>query len=297
MCLTPKVLGKYKVVACGKCIDCLKQKSRVWAFRCCLEASLYKKNCVITLTYNEDNLPEDKSVSKKDFQDFIKRLRDRIGYSKVRYFGCGEYGSAENTCRPHYHIILFNYDFEDKRFFKFSKKGNIQYRSPLLEDLWKFGYSTIGDLDFETALYTAIYLQVSPKDGRKKPFVLMSKRPGIGAKSLKKDFLYSDKIYYKGNYIKIPRYFLDLLSKDFPDLVEQLKDKRERKMLSRISFDRLSADYDFNNRLCNISYYYNFFGSNTMQNYFNFDFNPLSYYSELENSKIIYKNFLKSIDK
>ena len=45
-----------------------------------------------------------------------KRLRDRVGYGRFRFYACGEYG--ETTNRPHYHAILFNYDFPDKQLFE-----------------------------------------------------------------------------------------------------------------------------------------------------------------------------------
>lgn len=46
-------------------------------------------------------------LRKKDLQDFFKRLRrniDKIGYSKITYFGCGEYGPQ--TFRPHFHAVI-----------------------------------------------------------------------------------------------------------------------------------------------------------------------------------------------
>ena len=43
----------------------------------------------------------------------MKRLRKRAG-SDVRFYMCGEYG-PENW-RPHYHALLFGFDFADKRY-------------------------------------------------------------------------------------------------------------------------------------------------------------------------------------
>ena len=62
---------------CGQCIGCRLEKARQWAIRCVHEASLWEKNCFITLTYNDDNLPANGSVSKREFQLFMKRLRKK----------------------------------------------------------------------------------------------------------------------------------------------------------------------------------------------------------------------------
>ena len=98
-------------VPCGRCIGCRLERSRQWAMRCVHEASLYKNNCFITLTFNDYYLPKDGSLHVEHFQKFMKRLRKRFG-SGVRYFQCGEYG--ELLRRPHYHACLFNFDFPDR---------------------------------------------------------------------------------------------------------------------------------------------------------------------------------------
>lgn len=41
---------------CGQCIGCRLERSRQWAMRCVHEASLYEKNCFITLTYDDSHL-------------------------------------------------------------------------------------------------------------------------------------------------------------------------------------------------------------------------------------------------
>lgn len=115
----------------------------------------------------------------------------------------------------HYHIIIFGYSFADKFFFKNDNKGTPLYRSPLLEECWKLGFSSIVDLvTTEVARYVALYLQKPPVDGRARPFVLMSNRPGIGFAAIKPDLLVSDKLYLDGKYIKLPRYFLNVLERN-----------------------------------------------------------------------------------
>ena len=99
---------------CGQCIGCRIDKSRDWACRCYHEASMYDENCFVTFTYDDENLPENGSLtrgSQSDFTLFMKRLRKKVK-KKIRYFQCGEYG--DTTGRPHHHACLFGFDFEDK---------------------------------------------------------------------------------------------------------------------------------------------------------------------------------------
>ena len=132
---------------CGQCIGCRLEYSRQWAIRCMHEASLYEDNCFITLTYDQDHLPHDRSLNKSHFQKFMKRLRKRFG-GGIRFYHCGEYG--ERTRRPHYHACIFNFDFSDKKLFKIVNNHRL-YTSEQLEELWPFGFSTM-DRDWETKL-------------------------------------------------------------------------------------------------------------------------------------------------
>lgn len=141
-------------VPCGRCIGCRLERSRTWAVRCTHEASLYEKNCFITLTYNEENLPQSGTLVVKDFQDFMKRLRKKYG-AGIRFFHCGEYG--EQLKRPHYHACLFNHDFPDKVYWK-DIKDNRYYLSESLAEIWGKGFCSITDLTFKTAAYAARYI-------------------------------------------------------------------------------------------------------------------------------------------
>lgn len=133
------------------------------------EAHMHPQNCFITLTYNNENLPSDGSLHYEHFRDFFKRLRKKYG-AEIRYYHCGEYG--EKFARPHYHAIIFNFDFPDKILFRVDPRGTKLYRSPSLENLWKFGFSTIGAVTFETAAYVARY--VTKKLTGSKPFLYRS---------------------------------------------------------------------------------------------------------------------------
>lgn len=204
------------VVSCGQCLECLKQRSIEWSFRIMDEAKLYPLNCFITLTFSPEYLPLDGSISKRDVQLFMKRLRKFVFPLKIRFFASGEYGSKR--LRPHYHIIIFGYDFPDKYFFKYDGKTKL-YRSPSLEKLWTFGFSSVGEVTYDSALYCAKYMQkVQFQSFRKlsltEPFILMSNRPGIGYASAYNVDLKSLKIYRNGKFSKIPRYYIKVMERD-----------------------------------------------------------------------------------
>ena len=139
---------------CGQCVGCRLERSRQWAIRCVHEASMHKKNCFITLTFDNQHLPKDGSLDVRDFQLFMKRVRKRFG-TNIRFYHCGEYG--EKLGRPHYHACLFNFDFEDKILWK-EINGQKLYISQSLSELWPFGFSTIGEVTYQSAAYVARYI-------------------------------------------------------------------------------------------------------------------------------------------
>lgn len=98
------------VVGCGKCPACQAGKRREWFTRIMMEYKTCSTCYFITLTYNDEHLPEN-GVCKKDCQDFMKRLRKQCPQSHLRFFLCSEYGSKSH--RPHYHMILFNFPSTD----------------------------------------------------------------------------------------------------------------------------------------------------------------------------------------
>mgnify|MGYP001506359224 CR=1 FL=1 len=158
-------------------------RSRDWAVRCVHESKLYDENCFLTLTYHNRFLPPDGSLCRSHLTKFFKRLRSRID-RPVRYFACGEYGEA--FLRPHYHVILFNYNFDDKCLYKSGKFP--LYTSDMLTSLWPYGHSVVSGFSFESAAYTARYCvkKINGNDaadhyGSRVPeFNAMSRRPGIG---------------------------------------------------------------------------------------------------------------------
>jgi hypothetical protein len=250
--------GTAFTVPCGNCVNCRLEYARQWSARIMHEASLWENNIFLTLTYKPEKLPPWGGLQKKDFQDFMKRFRKfhcglqpqrwekkdgSIHVSRpIRYFHCGEYGSL--TRRPHYHAIIFNFDFRDKYQFKVSKCGNYPiYRSPELERLWDLGISEIGSVTTESAGYVARYclkksdplnedplFRWDPDTGEytyvEKEYVTMSRMPGIGKGWLnkwKEDVYPHDYIVLDGKKWKPPRYY----DKQLPEKeLELLKERR-----------------------------------------------------------------------
>lgn len=173
---------------CGTCSECVAAKAREWSVKCIAESKYHTVNCAFTLTYSDENIHET-GLSKRDIQLFMKRLRKRFGVG-IRYFIVGEYG--DNTCRPHYHGILFGMDFPDKYPWQKGKKGSMQYRSSTLESLWTLGHCTVGDFNDATASYICQYVNkkldyekndfITEKLGLTPPFTLMSRKPALGTR-------------------------------------------------------------------------------------------------------------------
>lgn len=227
---------------CGHCIGCYLERSRQWAMRCVAEASLYKRNCFITLTYDGPHLPLDGGLVLRDWQLFMKKLRKYAKACRIRFFMAGEYGSLNR--RPHFHACLFNWDFADKVLWSV-KKGVRLYRSEKLERIWSKGFCSVGDVTFESAAYVARYCLkgvdgnreivdkelVFKRDGVVVPreFVTMSRRPGIGNKWFDKfrDDLYpSDYHVVRGRKVKPARYYDVLMEKVDPKVMLDVKARR-----------------------------------------------------------------------
>lgn len=225
-------------IPCGQCIGCRLERSRQWAMRCVMEAQMHRDNSFITLTYRDEDLPDDGSVSVRTAQLFMKRLRKEFSHQKIRFFLCGEYGSQ--NMRPHYHALLFGLRFADARMWS-RRNGSVLFRSDTLERLWPFGFSTIGDVTFDSAAYCARYVlkKVTGQDSREHygerhpEFVTMSRRPGIGAEwyaRYQSDVYPGDTVILRdGVKMRPPKYFDKLFEQSGGDL-SQLKLKRSKAM-------------------------------------------------------------------
>lgn len=230
---------------CGRCRACRLGKARQWAVRCLHEAKQYEKNCFVTLTYNNENLPPGRCLVFRHFQLFMKRLRKEYG-PNIKYYHCGEYG--EQNLRPHYHACLFNMDFEDKKLW--SVRDDVKlYTSEKLEKIWNMGHCIIGEVTFESAAYVARYIMKkwygpqSLRSGRPGEYATMSK--GIGKAFLKEylsDVYPLDKVVTRGGrLVKPPRYYDDYLEKVDSELYERVKRERRCKEIEDDDFERLET--------------------------------------------------------
>lgn len=234
-------------VPCGKCIGCRLEYSRQWAMRIVHEASLHDENSFVTLTYDDEHLPEHGQLLKRDLQLFMKRLRKSLEPRKIRYYACGEYGDIGN--RPHFHACLFGVDFAEDRYLWRKDGDRVSYRSPFLEKAWQGGHAEIGDLNFDTAAYTARYvmkkiggemaeehyarldeesgevIQMNPE------FALMSRRPGIGRdwyEKFKGETYRDDSVIMNGMEVRPPKYYDRLYEEEAPEVVARARAKRQR---------------------------------------------------------------------
>lgn len=228
---------------CGQCIGCRLERSRQWAIRCVHESKLYDKNCFITLTYRDECLPSGGTLELRDFQLFMKRLRKAHG-SGIRFFHCGEYG--ELFQRPHYHACLFNFDVPDRDPWK-EVNGIRLYKSRLLDELWGLGFTSVGDVTFDSAAYVARYITkkitgeradehyVNRETGelRAPEYVTMSRRPGIGREWFNKycsDVYPDDFIVLKSQQLRPPKYYDNIFELVDPEAMARIKASRKSKM-------------------------------------------------------------------
>lgn len=202
----------------------------------------------------------------KDLQDFLKRLRyhwehdhnwskivvdDQIENAGIRFFGCGEYGST--TFRPHYHVLLFNMPIYDLKPFFVNQQGDMIYTSEEIQSIWSHGHVTIGEMNWQTAAYTARYVVKKQKGkgaaeyyesvGLVPEFVRMSRRPGIGRMYYEqhKDDIYRDLspdlsehitlcqasiVLNDGKEVNSPKYFDKLFEQEDPVFIAFLKQQR-----------------------------------------------------------------------
>lgn len=221
----------YLYAPCGKCPLCLKRKKRDMSLRLSHEARVSDSGCFITLTYDDSHLPAGSELCKRDLQLFFKRLRHHT--PSIRYFAVGEYGTLKG--RPHYHIIIFGWFPPDA--YDFEWRGSYMiYRSPLVESMWPFGFSTIGDVNTGVARYCAQYVQkklYTRSDRKNKEFYLQSKKNGgIGSPYCSRfwrDFYSLGSCVDVNSYgvfkVPIPQYYLHWLRRNHPvewlDLVKR----------------------------------------------------------------------------
>lgn len=205
-------------INCGQCRSCRIAHAREWANRCVMEQVTSNKgeSWFLTLTYDDDHLPVigdalRPSVYAKDMEKFIHDLRQhyarKYNVDGIRYFYAAEYG--DKTCRPHYHMLVYNLPLLDLKPYKVTYNHDDLYTSETLTGLWKNGYVVIGELSWNSACYTARYTMkkltgTAAEDyvraGVEPEFQRCSNRPGLGSLYFERN---KDKIY-KNDQIILP---------------------------------------------------------------------------------------------
>lgn len=182
------------LVPCGRCFTCRLALRRRKTSRLVFESMLHEKSIWVLLTYALKNEPREHydlntgeifsapegsrgTLSPRDTELFIKRLRKALFPTKLRFFLCGEYGASRN---PHYHVCLFGIGPE---------------AMPIVQKCWSnpetnepLGFAGLGAnrITFENAQYTCGYTvkKLTKKgddklNGRYPEFIRESK--GIGS--------------------------------------------------------------------------------------------------------------------
>ena len=201
---------------CCKCMACRIARTSEWTTRIMHEL-IGKIGCFITLTYDDEHLPENGTLVKEHFQKFMKRLRRFIEPTKIKYYGCGEYG--ENTNRPHYHAIIINWMPGLDRLYRPSGKYLV---SRDIEKLWMYGNNTVGYADRESIQYVCGYIRKKlygkdqeRYDGRLAPFQMQSIKLGCDYAMSHKEMILERGISRNGKNVGVPRYYIKkLVEKD-----------------------------------------------------------------------------------
>lgn len=161
--------GRLYLHPCGQCLNCRINDIRAWYVRSHFEIKKLERpfQYFLTLTYDEEHLPDDKLCNKIDIKKFLNNLNTSFGLS-MRYYCTADYGSINN--RAHYHAIILS-----------TKK----IRQNQCERIWKKGFVYLKKLNKENMKYTLRYtVKKRPLvEGRDKGFFrLVSKGWGDNVK-------------------------------------------------------------------------------------------------------------------
>lgn len=222
--------GEAQTVSCGKCYACQSKRRQEWFFRLKTEMKYSLCSYTVTLTYDDEHLPDlvpyyvkdiqgydvqdvetgEKEidfwynpVSPSDVQAYHHRLRKKYTF---RYFCVLEYGSRSN--RPHAHIIYFFNTPIDRKQFEID-----------VCKAWKNGpMITVDSTDDKCINYTCKYLFKPYQTKQPKPIMLCSKRPFLGYQHIPLNSnekinyylqTFSDTSSEFGKHIRLPRIYRD----------------------------------------------------------------------------------------
>lgn len=229
-----------KLMPCRQCILCRLEQSRQTASRLVLELKAHPHAGFLTLTYDDDHLPEGQTLVPRHWTLFAKKLRSRFTEAelgKLKFFGVGEYG--EKSGRPHYHAIVYSETPLMVEQVENSRTGHPQFIHPEIAEAWTYGMHRVSEVTFESAAYTARYAlkkicgptSDEHYQGRVKEFVRYPKRL---ARAYFEEWVHdiyprdSINLPDRGNFTP-PPYYDRLLEKFDPQLLRKIKLRRELK--------------------------------------------------------------------
>lgn len=273
--------GRCDTVPCGHCVACLSRRRSDWFIRLLSEYDQASTAVFFTLTYDEESVTKDESVSRQDVTNFVrrvKRLSDDIwrqrffqspDYSAehkgrvtedgelikyrnpLRYFISSEY--CPSTGRPHYHGFFFNIPLEWMGNDFFQKK---------ISDLWSNGFVTTGVPSNARLNYVVKYCLALSDDthGKVKPFLCCNRNPAIGklflsnrmVQYVRENLQETGYLNYKGYLRPLPRYYKDrIFDDDDKEKMRLRNEEREKESfekewsyLCNLSFDEKTKYYD-----------------------------------------------------
>lgn len=198
----------YKI-PCGWCMQCRIDRRNAWADRLLFEC-IGKRNTFLTMTYDDEHLPKNESLSKKDARHYLERLRIHLkrkyNFRDWKHYLVGEYGDSFG--RPHYHAILTNIDS-----YKFADD---------LDEKWGMGHIKAEPAHNGAITYVLKYIEkqqhsdqakiLYDDNGIERPFQMISK--GIGKQYMLDHMDEMTELggyYYKGTIRPLCTYYKNLL--------------------------------------------------------------------------------------
>lgn len=225
-------------VPCGKCLNCRIKKRKEWSLRMLHELDYHKDSSFITLTYDNNHMPENKTLVKSDLQKFFKRLRKNLGDRKIKYFACGEYGEPSRVIqkglykyvsegeRPHYHCIIFGLSIrpEDQL---------------IVNSSWRLGNVDFGLAEPDSINYVAQYIdkkysgdkEISEYISKNRINVFRLLSLGIGSQFVTSNsdiLIENQSITMWGKKLALPRYYIKKLQEKGFDISTLKQNAYER---------------------------------------------------------------------
>lgn len=195
-----KKSGRYFLRPCGQCLACRVNDTRDWFVRSHFELKKLERpfHYFLTLTYDDEHLPDDGLCHKEDLKKFLNNLNTSFGL-KMRYFATSDYGSINN--RAHYHAIILS---------------SCKVTPAQISRIWKKGFIYLKPCNTENIKYTLRYtVKKKPfEKGDNRNFRLISK--GWGDNVAK---YYAGQEYFviDGKKYRIPEYCCQKIGLDKPE--------------------------------------------------------------------------------